>query len=107
MGDVDHVVLRDRQHLATDGMVVVILSVDKQNGKLVGKPDVVARGVTSIEESEELIEGIRDTVTTALLGHDHIAEWSVVNQTVREAVGRYLYGETHRRPMVMPVAVEV
>ena len=107
VGDVDHVVLRDRQHLATDGMVVVILAIDKQTGRLVGEPDVVSRGVTSIEESEELLEGTRAAVVASLKGADHIAEWAVVNQSVREAVGQYLYNETHRRPMVLPVAVEV
>jgi ribonuclease J len=107
VGDVDQIVLRDRLHLATDGMVVVILAVNKQTGKLIGKPDVVSRGVTSIEESQELLEGTRDAVVESLEGADHIAEWSLVNQTVREAVGKYLYNETHRRPMVLPVAVEV
>ena len=68
VGDVDHVVLRDRQHLATDGMVVVILAVDKQTGKLVGRPDVVSRGVTSIEESEDLLERTRDAVVASLAG---------------------------------------
>jgi ribonuclease J len=108
VGDVDDVVLRDRQHLATDGMVVIILTVDKQTGKVIGRPDVVARGVTSIEESEELVEGARQAVIDALGDEaDHIAEWSVVNQKVRESVGKYLYAEIHRRPMVMPVAVEI
>ncbi|HLF72262.1 MAG TPA: ribonuclease J [Dehalococcoidia bacterium] len=107
VGDVDHVVLRDRQHLATDGMVVVILTIDKQTGKLVGRPDVVSRGVTSIEESDELLERTREAIVQSLKGADHIAEWAVVNQTVRDAVGQFLYKETHRRPMVMPVAVEV
>jgi len=107
VGDVTQIVLRDRLHLATDGMVVVILAVDKQTGKLIGRPDVVSRGVTSIEESQELLEGTRDAVIESLEGADHIVEWSLVNQTVREAVGRYLYNETHRRPMVLPVAVEV
>jgi len=107
VGDVNQIVLRDRLHLATDGMVVIILAVDKQTGKLIGKPDVVSRGVTSIEESQELLEGTRDAVIESLEGASHIVEWSLVNQTVREAVGRYLYGETHRRPMVLPVAVEV
>jgi ribonuclease J len=59
IGDVDHVVLRDRQHLSTDGMVVVIVAMDKQTGKVVGVPDIVLRGVTGVEESEELIEGAR------------------------------------------------
>jgi ribonuclease J len=107
VGDVDQFVLRDRQHLASDGMVVVILAVDKQTGRVIGKPDVVSRGVTSIEESSELLEGTRSAVVEALEGADHLVEWSLVNQTVREAVGRFLYAETHRRPMVLPVAVEV
>ena len=107
VGDVDHVVLRDRQHLATDGMVVVILALDKQTGRIVGRPDVVTRGVISTQESEELLEGTRQAVTRSLEGADHIVEWSLVNSTVREAVAKYLYEETHRRPMVLPVAVEV
>ncbi|HWC30635.1 MAG TPA: ribonuclease J [Dehalococcoidia bacterium] len=108
VGDVDHVVLRDRQHLATDGMVVIVLAVDKQTGKLVGRPDVVSRGVTSIDESEELLERTKDAVVDALGAEDeHIVEWSAVNQKVREAVAKFLYAEIHRRPMVMPVAVEV
>jgi ribonuclease J len=107
VGDVDHFVLRDRLHLATDGMVVVILAVDKQTGRLIGRPDVVSRGVTSMEESEELRERTRDMVIAALEGSEHIAEWSVVNTAVKEAVARFLYDETHRRPMVLPVAVEV
>ncbi len=108
VGDVDHIVLRDRQHLATDGMVVIVLAVDKQTGKLVGRPDVVSRGVTSIDESEDLLERTKDAVVDAMGSEgNHIAEWSIVNQTVREAVAKFLYSETHRRPMVMPVAVEV
>jgi len=107
VGDVDHVVLRDRLNLATDGMVVVILAVDKQTGKLVGRPDVVLRGVAGIEESEELLERTRKQVVASLEGADHIAEWSVVNTTVKEAVAKFLYDETHRRPMVLPIAVEI
>jgi ribonuclease J len=107
VGDVDHIVLRDRQHLATDGMVVVILALDKQTGKLIGKPDIVSRGVTSLEASEELIERTRDAVVTSLEGADHIVEWALVNQTVKESVAGFLYEQIHRRPMVLPVAVEI
>jgi ribonuclease J len=107
VGDVDHVVLRDRQHLSTDGMVVVILALDKQTGHLVSRPDIVSRGVTGIEESEELTEGARDAVVAALEGADHIVEWSAVNTNVKDAIAKFLYDETHRRPMVLPVAVEV
>ena len=107
VGDVDHIVLRDRLHLATDGMVVVVLTIDKQTGKITGRPDVISRGVTSIEESEDLLERTRDTVVAALEGAEHIVEWSAVNTNVKEAIAKFLYDETHRRPMVLPVAVEV
>jgi ribonuclease J len=107
VGDVDHIVLRDRKHLATDGMVVVVLALDKQTGKIIGPPDIVSRGLTGIEESEELRERARDAVIESLEGSDHIVEWALVNQTVKDAVAAFLYTETHRRPMVLPVAVEV
>ncbi len=108
VGDVDNVVLRDRQHLSTDGMVVIVMALDKQTGKLVCRPDVVSRGVTSIDESEELLERTREAVVEALGGEDdHIVEWASVAQKVKEHVAKFLYSETHRRPMVMPVTVEV
>jgi ribonuclease J len=107
VGDIDHLVLRDRHHLATDGMVVVILAIEKNTGRLVGQPEVVSRGFVDIEESEELLERTRDMVVAALEGADHIAEWSVVNTKVKDAIARFLYEETHRRPMVLPVSVEV
>ena len=107
VGDVDHVVLRDRQHLATDGMIVVVIAVDKRSGRVVGKPDVVSRGFVDVEESEELLERTRDMVVGALQGANHIAEWGVIHSTVKEVVAKFLYEETRRRPMVLPVAVEV
>jgi ribonuclease J len=107
VGDVDHVVLRDRHHLATDGMIVVIIAIEKQSGRLVGRPDVVSRGFVDVEESEELLERTRQTAATALNGADHIAEWGAVQSQVKEAVARFLYAETRRRPMVLPVTVEV
>jgi len=107
VGDIDHVVLRDRQHLATDGMIVVVIAVDKRSGRVVGKPDVVSRGFIDVEESEELLERTRDVVVAALEGANHIAEWGVIHSKVKEAIARFLYQETRRRPMVLPVAVEV
>ena len=107
VGDIDHVVLRDRRHLASDGMVVIILAVDKQNGRIVGQPEVVSRGFVDIEESEELLERTRKRVVAALEGAEHIVEWGVVNTQVKEAIAQFLYDETRRRPMILPVAVEV
>jgi ribonuclease J len=107
VGDIDHVVLRDRQHLASDGMIVVVIAIDKRSGRVVGKPDVVSRGFVDVDESEELLERTRDVVVAALEGANHIAEWSVVHSKVKEAIARFLYQETRRRPMVLPIAVEV
>ncbi len=107
VGDIDHLILRDRHHLANDGMVVVILAIEKQTGRLVGKPEVVSRGFVDIDESEELLRRTQDMVVAALEGADHIAEWGVVNTKVKDAIARFLYDETHRRPMVLPVSVEV
>jgi ribonuclease J len=107
VGDIDHVVLRDRKHLASDGMVVVILAMDKQTGRVAGRPEVVSRGFVDMDESDDLIESTRDCVLQALAGADHIVEWGAVHSQVKDAVAKFLYDETRRRPMVLPVAVEV
>ena len=107
VGDIDQIVLRDRRHLATDGMVVVILAVDRQTGRLVGRPDVVSRGFVDIEESAELLERTRDMVTASLDGADYIVEWGVVTTKVKDVIAKFLYDQTRRRPMILPVAVEV
>jgi ribonuclease J len=107
VGDVDHAILRDRRHLATDGMVVVILAIEKRTGRIVGEPEVVSRGFVDIEESDELLQRTRKQVVASLEGADHIAEWNVVNTQVKDAIAQFLYDETRRRPMVLPVSVEV
>lgn len=105
VGDVDHVVLRDRRHLANDGMVVVVITVDKQSGQVVGRPDVVSRGFVDVAESAELLDRTRDVAASALDGADHIAEFGVANTKVKDSIARFLYDETRRRPMVLPVVV--
>jgi ribonuclease J len=107
VGDIDHVVLRDRKHLASDGMVVVILAMDKLTGQVAGRPEVVSRGFVDMDESEDLLERTRNEVVRALEGADHIVEWAAVNTQVKDAIAKFLYDETRRRPMVLPVAVEV
>jgi ribonuclease J len=104
---VDHVVLRDRRRLASDGIIVVILAVDKRNGRLVGQPDVVARGFADMEEMDELRDKARRQVVRALKGSDHVAEWGDVNTRVKDALAQFIYQETRRRPMVLPLMVEV
>jgi ribonuclease J len=107
VGDVDHVVLRDRKHLASDGMVVIILAMDKQTGRVTARPEVVSRGFVDMDEREDLIERTRDQAMRCLEGADHIVEWAAVHSQVKESIAKFLYDETRRRPMVLPVAVEV
>ena len=107
VGDIDHVVLRDRRHLATDGMVVVIMSVDRQTGQLVSRPEVVSRGFVDIEESADLLEQTRDKAAQAMDGADHLNERGTSHGKVREVVAKFLHDQTRRRPMVLPVTVEV
>jgi len=107
IGDVDHVVLRDRRHLANDGMVVVVVAVDKQTGKVIDLPDVLSRGFVEASEAGELMDRVRDVAMQSLDGADHRAEWPVINAKVKDTVAKFLYDEPRRRPMVLPVAVEV
>ncbi|MGE0538692.1 MAG: ribonuclease J [Dehalococcoidia bacterium] len=107
VGDIDHVVLRDRRHLASDGMLVVVIAVDKKSGQPVGRPDVISRGFVDAEESAGLLEATRDVAAKSLDGADHIAEWGISNTKLKDTLARYLYDETRRRPMILPVVVEV
>ncbi|HET7738144.1 MAG TPA: ribonuclease J, partial [Tepidiformaceae bacterium] len=107
IGDVDQHILRDRAHLSTDGVVVVIVAVDKQTGSLTRPPEVLSRGFVDVEEREELLEQTRDVVARALKGADHYVDFSDINGRVRDSVSKFLYDETRRRPMVLTVTVEV
>ncbi len=104
---VNQVVLRDRQRLASDGIIVVILTVDKHTGRLVGQPDVVAKGFMDTEGAEEILANSRKRVTQALKGADHHSESADVSARVRDALAKYLYHETRTRPMILPLIVEV
>ncbi|MCC6383204.1 MAG: ribonuclease J [Dehalococcoidia bacterium] len=107
IGDVDQHLLRDRAHLATDGVVVVIATVDKQTGKLARTPELLSRGFVDVEEREDLLEQGRQVVANSLRGAEHYAEFSDINARVRDALSKFLYDETRRRPMVLTVTVEV
>jgi ribonuclease J len=104
---VNQVVLRDRRRLASDGIIVIILTVDKHSGRPVGQPDVVAKGFMDTEGAEEILANSRKRVTQALKGADHHSESAEVNARVRDALAKYLYQETRTRPMILPLIVEV
>jgi ribonuclease J len=104
---VDRVVLRDRQHLSTDGVLVAIVTIDKHTGKPIGRPDVVSRGFIEADMSDGLMERAGDAILQALAGEDHVAGRGDFNARVHESLSRFLYDETRRRPMVLPLCVEV
>ncbi len=104
---VDRIVLRDRKHLAGDGVVVAIVAIDKHTGKPIGRPDVVSRGFIEAEMSDAVMEKARNVIVDALKGAEHVADRSDFNARVHEALSRFVYDETRRRPMILPMSVEV
>ena len=108
VGDIGSLVLRNRRMLSRDGIVVVIIAVNKQTGKLVGRPDIVSRGFVDTRESKDMIDESRDLVARALdRSGDHPAEWGFVNTKVRDILNKFYYEQTKRRPMILPVVVKV
>ena len=109
VGDVSEIVLRDRQQLAADGMFVVIATIDKRTGALIGSPDIISRGFVYLKESRELIERTRNLVRKILKDTDpkSAAFEDHIKNKIRNEVGQYLYTMTRRRPMVLPVLIEV
>jgi len=108
VGDIGSVVLRNRRMLSRDGMVVVIIAVNKQTGKLIGRPDIVSRGFVDTRESKDMIEESRDLVARTLDDSgDRPAEWSFVNTKVRDILNKFYYEQTKRRPMILPFMVKV
>ena len=104
---VDKVVIRDRQHLAADGVIVAIVSIDKHTGKPIGLPDVVSRGFIEADMSDSLMERAGEVILESLAGAEHVAGRGDFNTRVHDALSRFLYDETRRRPMVLPLSVEV
>jgi ribonuclease J len=108
VGDIGSLVLRDRRMLSRDGVVMVIITVNQQTGKLVARPDIVSRGFVEPGETKDMIEKSRDLVAKAL-DHSGIrpAEWGYINAKVRDILHKFYYDQTKRRPMILPVMVKV
>ncbi len=109
VGDVGNVVLRDRQHLAEDGIMIVVMSLDRASGQMVAGPDIVSRGFVYVKESDELIEGARQTVEDALQRclDKGITDWGKLKNTTKDILGDYVWKKTKRRPMILPIIMEV
>jgi ribonuclease J len=108
VGDVGEVVLRDRRALASDGMFIVVVTVDKQTGRVVAKPEIVTRGFIRGNEHDPLMDGAVDRMMAAIEGQgDRTSEVGLLKSQIKDEISRYLYEQTRRRPLVFPVVVEV
>lgn len=109
VGDVGNIVLRDRRQLSQDGIMIVVVTIDKESCHVVAGPDIVSRGFVYVREAEDLMEEARDKVQAALdrCEENGVSEWSVIKSTVRDALGRFLYEKTRRRPMILPIIMEI
>ena len=108
VGDIGTVVLRDRKMLSRDGIVVVIITVNRQTGKLLGRPDIVSRGFVDTREARKMLDESCELVARVLdRGGDRSAQWSFVNAKVRDTLNKFYYEQTKRRPMVLPFMVKV
>ena len=108
MGDLASVILRDRKLLSRDGIVVVIIAVDKEQGKIVGRPDIVSRGFVHMKEGGSILEQGRDLVKDTLdRSSGRPLEWNFINAKVKDVLSKFFYEQTRRRPMILTTAVEV
>ncbi len=108
VGDVGHIVLRDRRQLSQDGVLIVVLGIDSQSGELVSGPDVVSRGFVYVRESEALMEEARQRVRSVVEGlGEGYTEWATIKAAVRDAMAKLMFERTRRRPMVLPIVMEV
>jgi ribonuclease J len=108
VGDVGEIVLRDRRALANDGMFMVVVTVDKQTGNLVGRPEIITRGFVHGNEQDPIIdEAIRRVMESIENPGNHISEIALLKSQIKDGVSRFLFEQTKRRPMVFPVVVEV
>ena len=104
-----NIVLRDRQHLAEDGILIVVLGLDSATDELVSGPDIVSRGFVYVRESDELMEEARGVINEAVEGclSRGIADWGKLKSSIKDALGEFVWKKTKRRPMILPIVMEI
>ena len=109
VGDVGNIVLRDRRQLSQEGILIVVMTMDKQRGCVLAGPDIVSRGFVYVRESEQLMDEAKIKVKQTLekCEVNNITEWATIKSNVRDTLGKYLYEKTRRRPMILPIIMEV
>ena len=109
VGDVGNIVLRDRQHLAEDGIMIAVLTLEKYSNQILAGPDIVSRGFVYVREAEDLMEEARGVVEDAMdycISH-RVTDWGKMKNAIRDALGDFLWKRTKRRPMILPIIMEV
>ena len=109
VGDVGNIVLRDRQHLSQDGLIVIVLTMDSSTGEIVAGPDVISRGFVYVRESENLMEEVKSVIRQSLrkCEEKHIKDWSSIKSILKEELKEYIFQRTKRNPMLLPIIMEV
>lgn len=109
IGDVGNIVLRDRKHLSEDGLIVVVVTISKQEGRVVSGPDIISRGFVYVRESVDLMDEAREVVKKTLEKCDRksISDWSTLKTNIREDLRGFLYHRTKRNPMILPIIMEI
>lgn len=109
IGDVGNIVLRDRRLLSQDGILIVVVTLDKQRKQIISGPEIITRGFVYVRESEELITNATNVVSTIVERsmQEHSIEWSQLKLNIREALNQFLYEKTKRRPMILPIIMEI
>lgn len=109
VGDVGSIVLRDRQHLSQDGLIVIVLTMDSSTGEVIAGPDVISRGFVYVRESENLMDDVKSVVRHEIKKCEEkgIRDWSTIKSTTRENLRDYIFAKTKRNPMIIPIIMEV
>ena len=109
VGDVGNIVLRDRQHLSQDGLIIVVIAMDNKTGKVMAGPDVISRGFVYVRESEDLMVGMRKEILKDIekIQESGIKDWSTIKNTIRDTVNDFVFSKTRRNPMIIPIISEI
>lgn len=110
VGDVGDIILRDRKQLSEDGMLVIVITISKNEGNLIAGPDTISRGFVFVKDSEDLIKEVNQKTKKTieeLQKENRHHQWKVVKQHIKKAVGQYVYSETKRKPMILPIIIEI
>ena len=109
VGDVGNIVLRDRQHLSQDGLIIIVMTMDSSTGEIIAGPDVISRGFVYVRESENLMENVKAVIRSEIekCERNHITDWATIKSNLRDNLKDYIAQKTKRNPMILPIIMEV